>query len=164
MAGEKNSGIALILSFFLPGLGQVYVGKISKGALLISSGVLSAAFAEVLFDIRYAPTLNWIAIVLYVLFFIIWIYGMYDAYESAEATHKSPLELLKSRYTNGEISKKQYDEMEKMLGKLYEEPTEADKEKKRTAKVEALETLLSNYVRGRISKEQYLEAKKKLEV
>ena len=60
----KSPFFALILSFFFPGLGQVYNGKFWKGILF-----MIAIFAGAFFII---PGI------------VIWIWGLYDAYTEAE--------------------------------------------------------------------------------
>lgn len=66
-AGEqkKNPVIALILSFFFPGLGSIYNGETLKG-IAIYLGTLVGLFIFVVPGI------------------IVWIYGMYDAYTTAK--------------------------------------------------------------------------------
>lgn len=66
----KSPGLAAVLSFFWPGLGQIYNGQIAKGLFFI---VLAAAF-------------GWLTVVVigFVLYPILWIYGIYDAYKTAE--------------------------------------------------------------------------------
>lgn len=66
----KSSGIAVILSFFIPGLGQIYNGQIGKGILFIIIGFILA--------------LSMIVLIGFVLYPIFWIYNMYDAYKTAE--------------------------------------------------------------------------------
>jgi TM2 domain-containing membrane protein YozV len=66
----KSSGIAVILSFFIPGLGQIYNGEIGKGVLFIIVGFLLA--------------LSMIVLIGFILYPIFWIYNMYDAYKTAE--------------------------------------------------------------------------------
>jgi len=71
---RKSSGIAVVLSFLIPGLGQVYVGKIGLGVLMI---LFSFIFVALMFLLIGIP-----------LYLILWVYSMYDAYKSAEATWK----------------------------------------------------------------------------
>jgi TM2 domain-containing membrane protein YozV len=114
MGEQKSSGIAVVLSFFIPGLGQIYNGQIGKGIVFI---ILAAIFAVL--------TTLLIGLILYPL---LWIYGMYDAYKTAAATNKSvardtspqpndeqALKTLKMRYAKGEITKKQFDQMKEDL-------------------------------------------------
>ncbi|MCX6690237.1 MAG: zinc ribbon domain-containing protein [Methanoregula sp.] len=62
---EKSPFVALLCSFFVPGLGQVYNGETAKG-LAIFFGTLIGLFIVVI------PGL------------IVWIYGMYDGYSTAK--------------------------------------------------------------------------------
>ncbi|EQD29224.1 TM2 domain containing protein [mine drainage metagenome] len=114
MVEEKSSGVAVVLSFFIPGLGQIYVGKIGFGILLIILGAISYALSFFLIGIPFA--------------LLIWIYSMYDAYRTAEATHSKPvkrgsvrsdnneaLATLKKRYASGDITKKQYTQTKEDL-------------------------------------------------
>ncbi|WOF16751.1 hypothetical protein F1737_08635 [Methanoplanus sp. FWC-SCC4] len=62
--------LALILSFFIPGLGQFYTGQFLKAVALFVFAVISGALVVVLIGIP--------------LYFIVWIYSMYDAYKTAQ--------------------------------------------------------------------------------
>ncbi|WP_456372824.1 hypothetical protein [Methanocaldococcus sp.] len=74
---KKSVGIAVLLSFVIPGAGQMYLGKVGKGIiLLIATGIL-IAFGLLL-------SLLVIGIPLLLLGLIIWIYSIYDAYKSAK--------------------------------------------------------------------------------
>ncbi|NPA62819.1 MAG: TM2 domain-containing protein [Methanococci archaeon] len=53
---KKSVGIAVLLSFFIPGAGQMYLGKVGKGIILLLT--------------------CWLIIP--------WIYSIYDAYKSAK--------------------------------------------------------------------------------
>lgn len=66
----KSPGLAAVLSFFWPGLGQVYNGQIAKGLVFV---VLAAVF-------------GWLMMIVvgFVLYPILWIYSIYDAYRTAE--------------------------------------------------------------------------------
>jgi len=52
---KKNAGIATALSFIIPGVGQMYLGKVGKGILIL----------------------------IFCWLIIPWLYGIYDAYTSA---------------------------------------------------------------------------------
>jgi TM2 domain-containing membrane protein YozV len=71
MPGEKSAGVAVILSFLIAGLGQMYNGEITKGLLLLVLYIVLAV-GGFFFCIPYLGVL------------VLWIYGMYDAYTRAE--------------------------------------------------------------------------------
>ncbi len=68
--------LALIISFFLPGIGTVYAGNIMKGIIIFIVAVILGALA----------TIFLLGIIAYILYIIVWLYGMYDAYTTASAT------------------------------------------------------------------------------
>lgn len=74
MAGERNAVLALVLSFIITGLGQIYNRENSKGVMLLVLAVILWVFNAFFF---------WLCIGL-VLSLALWIYGMYDAYTRAE--------------------------------------------------------------------------------
>jgi TM2 domain-containing membrane protein YozV len=66
----KSPGLAAVLSFFVPGLGQIYNGQIAKGLCLF---------------VLYS--LGWFLAGIVVGFFLlipVWIYAIYDGYRRAE--------------------------------------------------------------------------------
>lgn len=71
---QKDSGIAAIASFVIPGLGQVYNGEIAKGIIL---GLVTIAFAITGIGLLIAIPM--------------WIWLVYDAYKTAEAMNGHPL-------------------------------------------------------------------------
>jgi TM2 domain-containing membrane protein YozV/ribosomal protein L32 len=66
---KKSAGVAVILSFFLPGLGQIYNGQIGKGIGMIILSVIFWLLSSILIGIPF--------------YIILWIYGMYNAYSTA---------------------------------------------------------------------------------
>ncbi|MEN6517837.1 MAG: DUF5683 domain-containing protein [Methanospirillum sp.] len=62
--------LAVILSFFIPGLGQFYTGQLFKAILLFILAVVFAALSTVLIGIPF--------------YLIVWVYSMYDAYTAAQ--------------------------------------------------------------------------------
>jgi len=62
--------LALILSFFVPGLGQFYTGQMVKAVLLFLLALVCVALSFALIGIP--------------LYLIVWIYSMYDAYTAAQ--------------------------------------------------------------------------------
>jgi TM2 domain-containing membrane protein YozV len=71
-----NPILALIISFFLPGIGTVYAGNIMKGIIIFIIALILGALA----------TIFLLGIVAYILYIIVWLYGMYDAYTTANTT------------------------------------------------------------------------------
>jgi TM2 domain-containing membrane protein YozV len=68
-SAPKNSGVAAVLSFFWPGLGQVYNGDIGKGVFLILLCIVLA----------FIPIIGWLVILM------LWVLAMCDAYSRAES-------------------------------------------------------------------------------
>jgi len=62
--------LGLILSFFIPGLGQFYTGQFLKAILLFVAAGIFAFF--------------WFTIITIPLYLIVWLYSMYDAYTVAQ--------------------------------------------------------------------------------
>lgn len=67
---DKSPGLAAILSFFIIGLGQIYLGLNKKGIMLFLGAIASGFLMIILIG-----WLTWL---------IIWGYSIYDAYSSAE--------------------------------------------------------------------------------
>lgn len=65
---RKEPILSLILSFLLPGLGQIYNGQVKKGLILLVVYLL----------------LCWTCLVP----LLIWLYGMYDGYTVAQAINR----------------------------------------------------------------------------
>jgi len=66
----KSPGVAVLLSFLLAGLGQIYNGQIGKGLAFMIAYLFSVALMWVLIGFILAP--------------ILWIWSMVDAYRTAE--------------------------------------------------------------------------------
>jgi TM2 domain-containing membrane protein YozV len=70
----KNPGIALLISFFIPGVGSLYAGKVSTGVTILACYIVS-----------------WILTIIIIGFvgvFGFWIWGMIDAYQAAQAWNR----------------------------------------------------------------------------
>jgi TM2 domain-containing membrane protein YozV len=67
----KNPAVAVLLSFFIPGVGQFYNGDNQKGALMLGGFILSAILTMVM--IGFIGMLG------------IWIWSMLDAYQVASS-------------------------------------------------------------------------------
>jgi TM2 domain-containing membrane protein YozV len=73
---EKNPILAAFLSFLMPGLGEIYAGKISVGiGLIILAFILSTA--TIVFSLFAG-----------ILYIIIWLYAIYDSYNTAQSLEK----------------------------------------------------------------------------
>lgn len=70
----KNPFLAAFLSFLIPGLGQIYTGKIMMGIILIIAALILST-ATTLFTIFAG-----------ILYIILWLYAIYDAYVTANET------------------------------------------------------------------------------
>ena len=68
---NKNLYIALILTFFISGLGSIYAGKVDKGLKLLALRIIFAALGVFL---------N----VFFVFSFVVWAYSFYAAYKDIE--------------------------------------------------------------------------------
>ena len=62
--------LAVILSFFIPGLGQLYTGQFLKAVILFVLAVIFGFLSTFYIGIPF--------------YLIVWIYSMYDAYVSAK--------------------------------------------------------------------------------
>jgi len=66
----KSTGIAVIASFFIPGLGQIYCGKILRGIGILIAAIIAACLIIVLIGFIIYP--------------VLWIWNLYDAYTLAK--------------------------------------------------------------------------------
>jgi TM2 domain-containing membrane protein YozV len=69
---EKNAGVALILSFFFTGSGQVYNGELGKGIGVLLGTIIG-------YMIFVIPGL------------LVFLYGLYDAYTTAQKMNKGEI-------------------------------------------------------------------------
>ena len=86
--GVKSPVIAFLLSFFIPGTGQLYNAQYLKGVSIIASfiGILvMAAENVVIWD--YNDKLSFVVLVVLAAF-IIWIFSLIDAYHEADKLRK----------------------------------------------------------------------------
>ncbi|MDO5853155.1 MAG: zinc ribbon domain-containing protein [Thermoplasmata archaeon] len=96
MFNKKSEGLALILSLIIPGLGQMYVGRVQRGILMLALIVVMAILDYVGFiavasvaDGHTSPETAVVValvalIVVGIVIIVLWIYGMYDAYRLAK--------------------------------------------------------------------------------
>jgi TM2 domain-containing membrane protein YozV len=92
-AGRKEPILSLILSFFIPGLGQIYNGQLKKGiilvvgyfALMVAAVIIYFGGSTLLTAITFgAGSISFCCCApLLLIPLVIWLYGMYDAYKVA---------------------------------------------------------------------------------
>ncbi len=70
----KSPVLAAILSFFIIGLGQLYIGLTKKGILLFIAAIVCGILGLII--------IGWI------LWLIVWLYAIYDAYNSANKMNR----------------------------------------------------------------------------
>ena len=88
-AKTKSTFFALILSFFFPGLGQVYNGRAKKGVFFLVASILSMFLLGILFVTAIWRPRIWIfVLILPLVILLIWVWGLYDAYKDAELINK----------------------------------------------------------------------------
>ena len=78
VAEEKNPVLAAVCSLFIPGLGQVYDGKMARG-FAIFFGTLIGLFIYIL------PGA------------IVWLFGIYDAYSTAKKMNNKEIPFLPTK-------------------------------------------------------------------
>lgn len=83
----KSAGIAAILAFLIPGLGHIYLGKITEGIVYLILGVAIWSVGGIVVIIVGIATwglgiLVGIA-VLTIIYLVFWIWQIYDAYNKA---------------------------------------------------------------------------------
>ena len=66
----RNPGVALLLSLFLPGAGQIYNGFVGKGIAMLIACVICGALSALIVPLFVAIG--------------IWIWAMVDAYQKAK--------------------------------------------------------------------------------
>jgi TM2 domain-containing membrane protein YozV len=71
----KNAGIALLISFFVPGVGSLYAGKTTTGVIILIGYVISWVLT--------------IVIIGFVGVFGFWVWGLVDAYQAAQAWNRA---------------------------------------------------------------------------
>jgi TM2 domain-containing membrane protein YozV len=71
----KNAGIALLISFFIPGVGSMYAGKTNTGVIILVGYVISWVLTIVI--IGFAGVFGF------------WIWGLIDAYQAAQSWNRA---------------------------------------------------------------------------
>ena len=86
---EKSEGAAAVLSFLCGGLGQIYVGKIARGLVIMLGYILLMIFTFFLMIVIMWDDGDLTALGILILFlgvvgqFIIWIWNIFDAHKLA---------------------------------------------------------------------------------
>jgi TM2 domain-containing membrane protein YozV len=108
IANQKSSGLAILLSFFWCGLGQLYNGQILKGLGLmvvypifawigvISTfvGLLGGIGASTPDEKATAGGLGVFGVVALLFAVAMWLYGMINAYRTAEAMNRRQIQIF----------------------------------------------------------------------
>jgi TM2 domain-containing membrane protein YozV len=71
----KNAGIALLISFFIPGVGSMYAGKTNTGVIILVGYVISWVLTIVI--IGFAGIFGF------------WVWGLIDAYQAAQSWNRA---------------------------------------------------------------------------
>ena len=82
MSKVKSPLLALILSFLIAGLGQIYIGHTEKGLILLTCYLMLAILANIL------QIFTKLGFILVPFLIIIWLFSMFDAYNSAYNMNK----------------------------------------------------------------------------
>ncbi|KAF5071810.1 hypothetical protein DSECCO2_208090 [anaerobic digester metagenome] len=91
---EKEAILAVVLSVLIPGLGQIYCGKVGRGiGVLVLIGLLSFVSFVPLFLVMDPMEFNFagffaLTVVMSIVVFIIYIWQIYDAYRCADDHNK----------------------------------------------------------------------------
>lgn len=92
---EKEAILAVVLSVLIPGLGQIYCGRIGRGiGIMVLMGLLSVVSIVPLFFLMDPVDFNFtgflaLNVIISILLFIIYIWQIYDAYRCADDFNKS---------------------------------------------------------------------------
>jgi TM2 domain-containing membrane protein YozV len=70
----KNPGIALLISFFIPGVGSLYAGKTTTGVIILIGYIISWLLTLIIIG--------------FVGVFGFWVWGMIDAYQAAQSWNR----------------------------------------------------------------------------
>jgi TM2 domain-containing membrane protein YozV len=91
---EKEAILTVVLSVIVPGVGQIYCGKIGRGiGILVLLGLLSVVSIVPLFFITDPMNFSFsgffaLNVILSILAFLIYIWQIYDAYRCADDYNK----------------------------------------------------------------------------
>ena len=74
---RKSSGLAAVLSFFIPGLGQVYNGEFGKATGFILASIVGGFLTSIFIG--------------FLIILVTWVWAVLDAYQSAESINSALL-------------------------------------------------------------------------
>lgn len=85
-SGKKKSvKIAVVASFFIPGLGQIYNGEIIKGLIFVLIGIVLALISfALMIPALMAPVILGFVLLFGVSDIVFWEYNIYDAYRTSK--------------------------------------------------------------------------------
>lgn len=72
LGNVPNPMLAVIISFFLPGIGSIVTGKTLMGIIIFILALISWA------------AIYFVGAIAFILYMIVWLYGLYDAYSGAK--------------------------------------------------------------------------------
>ena len=87
---EKSMGIAILISFFLCGLGMAYAGNVAKGVGYFVGGIIFIVIAGLIFR-------EWI---LFIIHIIIWAVGLFLTYQEVNEVNQQKMLLMNSMNNN----------------------------------------------------------------
>ena len=107
---RKSPAIAVLLSLFIPGLGQLYVSKVKRGVSLIVtfivlsvvSSVITSVIAKTIDLSDRASVNNVITNPAFIIISLVsvgfWLFGMYDAYRMAKKYNEAAIHTDLARF------------------------------------------------------------------
>jgi TM2 domain. len=81
----KNPGVSAVLSFFCPGLGQIYNRQIGWGFIFIISFIFCVGLCFIVVGFVLTP--------------LVWIFGIFDAYTTAKKMNFNAQQIEKQNIT-----------------------------------------------------------------
>lgn len=72
LGNVPNPMLAVVISFFLPGIGSIYAGKTMMGAIIFFVALISWG------------AIYFVGAIAFILYVVVWLYGLYDAYSAAK--------------------------------------------------------------------------------
>ncbi len=85
----KSAGVAAVLAlilgiFGLMGIGHLYVGKLTRGFIILAAGLVLAAIISITVFLGFANPAIWaISLIAGIALLLLWIWQTYDAYRLA---------------------------------------------------------------------------------